>query len=581
MTNKNFQFLFSLILITFFLGTGFAIYSNLNISQNNRTNAQEKVLASTDSNKPIVGAIRYDAWLLDSNLGELSSDKWSYRRPFFSYFDQNQKLQIVEDKQEIIDREIKLAKSAGLSYWAFDMASCQPLSSKFNYGLNLYLSSKYKSNLNFSLILLPSKGVLSDINWRTIAVPKIVKLVQEPTFQKVLGNRPLIYIYGMDDYITKLGDKTFKEDILFLREEIKKTGIANPYLVAMGAGEKYNLREYGINAISAYSTPSSGEPKELPYSALAKNNQDSWNWWKSLGKQVVPIVNGGWDFRPLLKPFGDRDPNIWFKKATLEEFEDNLKSAINWINENPSFSESKAIIIYAWNEIGEGSWLLPTAEEKDFKLQTIAKVLGNNYYAPSIKSGGISGSSNPWKVWFIGENFSNNLTIELFDKNQQKWGDNVTPVFSEERQSINFSLPSNSPPSNCNLNKPCLISGFITDKITQKSTSFTIKLGPINSSQSPEIINSGINESSQIWVIGNNFSPSLKVRLFDKNGIKFPEDLPVGTSTELKFLSFSIPANNPGFACDSNNENCQISFKLINPITNIGSTRFSVTLPSY
>src|ERR1019366_9244109 len=90
----------------------------------------------------------------------------------------------------------------------------------------------------------------------------------------------------------------------YLRSETVKAGLKPPYLVAQvwnaqdGAMHADNL---GFDALSAYSMSvdvGTFQRKEYPYSQLAKINRDFWNSCRGTGKEVVPIVNAGWDVRP-------------------------------------------------------------------------------------------------------------------------------------------------------------------------------------------------------------------------------------------------------------------------------------------
>jgi len=121
--------------------------------------------------------------------------------------------------------------------------------------------------------------------------------------------------------------------------------------------------------------------KEFPYALLAAANQRFWKDCKATGKQVIPIVNAGWDYRPMKQPqykwllmCRTMDAN-WYTEATPKELADNVKTAMDWVTANPSTCPSKAVLIYAWNELSEGGWLVPTLTQGTAKLDALGTVL--------------------------------------------------------------------------------------------------------------------------------------------------------------------------------------------------------------
>jgi hypothetical protein len=113
-----------------------------------------------------------------------------------------------------MDQEILYAKHAGIDYWAFDTyctfgpncttnnSYCQQYYQQTShlycpqnpaYGLNLFLSSSYKSLLNFTLILLGSSPC--DVTFQQ----QYIELMKHPQFQTVKGGRPLLYLFQFDN----------------------------------------------------------------------------------------------------------------------------------------------------------------------------------------------------------------------------------------------------------------------------------------------------------------------------------------------------------------------------------------------
>jgi hypothetical protein len=194
--------------------TYFCIFIFFSICISNEVDAKQR---------PSVGAIRWDAWNLYNGQYDivsyylhrsLSPEEFHYRIPFYVSVISPTNISFNGDQQAIMDQEIIFAKHAGIDYWAFD-TYCQfgPNCSTNNtyckqyyqqtsheycprnpaYGLDLFLSSSYKSLLNFTFILLGSSPC--DVTFQQ----HYIDLMKHEQFQTVLGGRPLLYLFQFDN----------------------------------------------------------------------------------------------------------------------------------------------------------------------------------------------------------------------------------------------------------------------------------------------------------------------------------------------------------------------------------------------
>ena len=328
----------------------------------------------------LVGAIRWEGWSDDTKwANNLKPEQWHYRLPFYAKVSEG-KFEVRSDNQEVMDQEIKYASAAGLDYWAFCYSDAE-IRNKKKIGISLLLSSQYKDRINFSVIVL---GGSKKEEWPG-EVSHLTSLFKEPTYQKVLGGRPLVYWFYLEKLPEAFGsEKAAKAAVNYLRAEVVKAGLKPPYLVAMNApGGAKDVDNLGFDAMSAYTmcmNNQTSERKEYPYSRLAKINQDFWDACKATGKEVIPIVNTGWDVRPrwwdteLMKLYqGGERP--WYTCATPSEIAGNVRDAIEWNRKYPAAARANAVIIYAWNESDEGGWLVPTLSEGNARLEAIRRVI--------------------------------------------------------------------------------------------------------------------------------------------------------------------------------------------------------------
>jgi hypothetical protein len=331
----------------------------------------------------IVGAIRWDGWF-NGNSWErfLGPAEWHYRVPFYGKIISDHEVQVCSDSQQVMDKELFYANRAGLNYWAFCYYHPKGWngSDSYNYGWHRFLASRHKGTMSFCFILQGSWLGPKEEWSRTVG--EFVKLFKKTTYQKVIGNRPLLFVFdcsSIEPHFGSVADgrKAFDE----LREQTIKAGLGSPYIAAQvfsaADGAAY-VDKYDFDAISAYSLPGGGgDHNEYPYSNLVSANVNFRNSCKAIGKKVIPIVNAGWDGRPRIV-----DPSLarnyqgsWHTMPKPTELAQNLNGALAWVRANPEAADSNAILIYAWNETDEGGWLVPTLSEGAARLDALEKVL--------------------------------------------------------------------------------------------------------------------------------------------------------------------------------------------------------------
>jgi hypothetical protein len=335
------------------------------------------------ADRPLVGAIRWDAWFAGGHYERfLAPELWHDRLPFYGKVLPDGKVEVRSDTQDVMDREIAYASGAGLDFWAFCYyhPKSWPEADRYNYGWKLYLSSKRKKDLRFCLILQGGSHMGPKQEWPQTAA-KFVELFKESTYQKVLGGRPLIFVFSCEYVEPHFGSaEEARKAFDLLREQSRKAGLGDPYIVAQvfsaAEGAKY-VDAFGWDALSAYSAPGSGERREYPYADLASVNRWYWDSFKATGRKVIPTINTGWDGRPRLT-----DPNLaknyngaWYRMPAPAELAANLRAALDWNRANPDTAEANAVLIYAWNETDEGGWLVPTIKEGTARLDAIRGVL--------------------------------------------------------------------------------------------------------------------------------------------------------------------------------------------------------------
>lgn len=332
------------------------------------------------NDKTLVGAIRWDAWVGDLSTGKtapedfvghqvekaLGPEKYHYRLPWFAKIIDNQTVKINGATQDVIDREIRYAKAAGIDYWAFCYYEGGMATQR-----KLYLSSMERNGMKWNYIF----GGPINAN----ELNNVINDLKNPLYLTTTDGRPVVYFFpGSQVALSKQ-----------LLEATKAAGIAKPYFISMGGssmgGEE--LMATGSEGLSAYTV---GGSNGVPYDNIIKDSLTLYNTQKTTGAQIVPVVSTGWDKRPRHdnpvsweKAGAAGFATAWVQQPTPEQIGQNLQQALDWNKNNKESTVFNSVLIYAWNEHDEGGWINPTLFElrdsgRPLRLDAIKKVLIND-----------------------------------------------------------------------------------------------------------------------------------------------------------------------------------------------------------
>ena len=77
----------------------------------------------------------------------------------------------------------------------------------------------------------------------------------------------------------------------------------------------------------------------------------------------------GWDRRPWEAPDGLGNGALvswYFTGRTPEKLKDFMEKLVQWMDANPEqITRERLALLCAWNEMGEGSWVVPCREDPD------------------------------------------------------------------------------------------------------------------------------------------------------------------------------------------------------------------------
>ena len=226
-------------------------------------------------------------------------------------------------RQSIRDQEILYAEKAGIDFWAFtdyeDADFC------VNGYHETMVNSIYKDRIKYCIIF--TTGTSSGSAW-TKRVTRCAGYMKEFNYQTVMEGRPLVFLFS--------GNGQSAAQITEFRDSVKSAGLPNPYIVVMGGTPSYPVDAYGSYA--------------------------GGNGWESWGSKVVPCANFGWNDGPRTD-----NPPPWgggggaeSPALTPNQIIDRLKRLVQWTQNNRSIAETNVAMFYAWNEVNEGGFVIPT-----------------------------------------------------------------------------------------------------------------------------------------------------------------------------------------------------------------------------
>ncbi len=339
--------------------------------------------AQTASDAPVkIGAYYFDGWTGKTfHITERLKTEFANREPVWGWKD---------DTVEIMEQQIDLAAKGGLSFWSFCWYWSEAGghdTDPHNAALGLYLQAKNRSQLQFCLLVANHKGYrIGPKDWPELT-KRWIAFFKEPTHLTVDG-KPLIIIFSPKELLAAYGTpEAVKAALDQLRADAKAAGLPGVSIAACALpGPLYGwdpIAPYiacGYDLFTGYNYSGAGKKVpnsiEQPFANMIPGHEEI---WKSFAERValpyVPLVTTGWDKRPWealdlpaakqSRVYPDRSP------ALVEEM---IRKAIQWVRANPTHTTAeKLILLYAWNENGEGGYLTPTKAEGSAYLDTVLK----------------------------------------------------------------------------------------------------------------------------------------------------------------------------------------------------------------
>ena len=312
-----------------------------------------------------VGVYYFDGWAGQNHKASDINEPWAKnapshltRRMIEEFPDREPVWGWRDDSQAIMERQIDLAADNGIEfflfcwYWKDSNGPINPQAIEnlsLHSSMNLYLKAKNKDRIKFSLLVANHEGseIKGPENWGK-ATEFWMQYFKDPQYLTVEG-KPLVVIFnseGIDN-----------NDIVHMQNFSKKEGLAGLSIAGCGniADKSFTHRTH-YNIIPGYASGS----EEHKYAELIDAHKKQWIGTEK--QPYMPTLTVGWDKRPWEGKSGLGQQQGWYyPDRTPEQFKNFLTDAIKWMDENPTkTTKERFVLIYAWNELGEGGYMVPT-----------------------------------------------------------------------------------------------------------------------------------------------------------------------------------------------------------------------------
>lgn len=352
------------------------------------SNRQVSNSKSHDKEDIKIGAYFYDGWSSHNRHAKDPNQPWAKNAPRMltrplaeDFADREPIWGWRGDSQEIVEQQIDIAADHGLDYFLFcwywrdtdGPINVQAIENAPHHdSMNYYLKANNKNRLRFGLLVANHGGaeIKGADNWEE-AARYWMQYFKDEQYVTV-DNKPLVVIFNPS--------ALDEEGIERMQKVARENGFSGLAIAGCGmpdaVGNGYTHRSH-YNIVPGYRAGS----EERPYSELVEAHVSRWVGSEEL--PYIPEVTVGWDKRPWEGPEGTNAPEgYYYTGRTPEQFEDFMRSAITWMDENPKHTTKERLItIYAWNELGEGGFLVPTKGDPEASYLKVVKKITSEYSA--------------------------------------------------------------------------------------------------------------------------------------------------------------------------------------------------------
>lgn len=335
-----------------------------------------------------VGAYYFDGWTGKTDrwhLPERLINEFGYRKPVWGW---------VTSTPEIMRQQIDYASDYGLRFFAFCWYYPESADkhTPLNHALELFLQAPNQERMEFCLLVANHAGFrIGPEEWEDVCA-YWVSLFKHPSYVRANG-KPLLIMHSPHE-LDRLfgGPHGVRRAFDRLRETAMDAGL--PGLAIAGCWTARNVSptltlpdqavESGYTFVAGYNMPhycAWDWPKRAqPFQHLVDGHLKAWDILAGYtALPYIPVATLGWDMRPWEQPgIPEAEQTIYYPDRTPRHVEDMVRNAVHWVIKNPAkTARERIVLLYAWNEYGEGGYLTPTQQDGTAYLEAVQRGFGD------------------------------------------------------------------------------------------------------------------------------------------------------------------------------------------------------------
>jgi hypothetical protein len=390
--------------------------------------------------KAMVGAYYFDGWsggTDEIHLTKLLTTEYADRKPVWGWRD---------DTVEIMQKQIDYCADHDIAFWAFDWyyPEGKTKTTPLNNALGLYLKAPNRQRLKFCLLVANHEGFrIGPKDWDTCC-ENWIELFQKPTHLR-LGGQPLLIILSHDELQKAFGGVDgVRKALDSLRAKAKKVGLPGVSIATCTSpgGHLGDLSRSGYTLLTGYNYPLgvfNGSGSQ-PFRKLIEGSEQIFNQFAQQAPlPYVPVITAGWDRRPWEQgQYPAEKMSAWYADRTPKQVEEFVRLGVRWMDKHPDkTTPQRLLLIYAWNENGEGGYLTPTEKDGTEYLKAVQRAVADREM-PWVKVAEdkhgfiLSQSGQPFIPW--GFNYDHDEEGRLLEDYWEKEWPKVEADFQEMKQ---------------------------------------------------------------------------------------------------------------------------------------------------
>ncbi|MBO9616377.1 MAG: glycoside hydrolase family 99-like domain-containing protein [Dyadobacter sp.] len=329
--------------------------------------------------KPLVGAYYFGGWTAGSkHITQKLTGSFADRKPVWGW---------NSDSKKAIDQQILAASDAGLDFFSFCWYFSTQKSGEadsLNAALRYFQESVNKSKLRYCLLVSNHYGFeISPDSW-AVFQERILADIKQDNYLQVDG-APLLIFLSAGTLLKNFGSaESIKSALSSLREAAKGRGLPGLKIALCSSDDRYTLSlagQCGFDFITGYNYHNINQAgrRTQPVNNLVAYETRTWERITQLSEiPYFPAVTLNWDPRPWTNSRAKADTTAYFTGFSANSVYESMKNCRTWLRKHANDGKVYPIImIYAWNELGEGSYLVPTSDGHD-RLKSLKRSLNVN-----------------------------------------------------------------------------------------------------------------------------------------------------------------------------------------------------------